>query len=388
MLGFLYVGKEGAPKAPGCKLRSGAAGRLQGEGTQSSTPSRGRCTGFFSEKPEQLSERKARIRKGGQCGEFFSGSIMVFVGIDVSKARLDVHVRPSGEEWFVGNDDAGYAELVGKLATIRPQLVVLEATGGYQSAAVAELSLNQIEVAVVNPRQVRDFAKATGRLAKTDSIDAAALAHFAEAIRPEPRPLLDADMLELQALVTRRRQLIDMRTADVNRLDTCHVQRVRRDLEKTIAWLTRRIGQVDDDIDKMIRNTPVWRDREDLLVSVTGVGSTTARTLITQLPELGSLNRREIAALVGLAPFNNDSGKRRGVRSIRGGRAEVRSVLYMATVTAVRFNPQIRGMYLRLLEAGKLKKVALIACARKLLTILNAMMRTQTPWRLDVAKEA
>lgn len=219
----------------------------------------------------------------------------MFVGIDVSKARLDVHLRPSGEEWSVSNDEQGHAELVSKLIGGGPQLVVVEATGGYQATIVAELSVRDIQVAVVNPRQVRDFAKATGRLAKTDSIDAAALAHFAEAIRPEPRPLLDAHTQELQALVTRRRQLIDMRTGEMNRLETCRVERVRKDIQKTIAWLTRRIGQVDDDTDKMIRNTPLWREREDLLSTVGGVGKTTARTLLTQLPELGQLNRREIA---------------------------------------------------------------------------------------------
>lgn len=307
----------------------------------------------------------------------------MFVGIDVSKHQLDVHVRPTGEEWSVSNDEAGHAGLVQKLVELSPELVVLEATGGYQAAVVAELGIRKLQVAVVNPRQVRDFAKATGRLAKTDSIDAAALAHFAEAIRPEPRPLPDEHMLELQALVVRRRQLIDMRTAEMNRLETSRVQRIRRDIAKTIAWLDKRIGKVDEDIDTKIRNTPMWRDREDLLASATGVGSTTARTLLTQLPELGRLNRREIAALVGLAPFNNDSGKRRGVRSIRGGRPEVRSVLYMATVSAVRFNPQIRAMYARLVDAGKLKKVALIACARKLLTVLNAMARTNTKWIID-----
>lgn len=319
--------------------------------------------------------------------ETFPSEGNVFVGIDVSKQQLDVHVRPTGEEWSVPNDEEGHAQLVEKLAALKPTLVVLEATGGYQAAVVAEMGIRQLRVAVVNPRQVRDFAKATGRLAKTDAIDAAALAHFAEAIRPEARPLADQHMLELQALVVRRRQLIDMRTAEKNRLDTARSQRVRKDIQKTIDWLSRRIGQVDEDIDKMIRNTPMWREREDLLSSVTGIGPTTARTLLTQLPELGRLNRREIAALVGLAPFNNDSGQRRGVRSIRGGRPEVRSVLYMATVAAVRFNPQIQTTYLRLLAAGKLKKVALIACARKLLTILNAMVRTNSRWRtLDALK--
>ena len=312
----------------------------------------------------------------------------MFVGIDVSKHRLDVHVRPTGEEWSVDNDAKGHAELAGKVRALAPTLVVLEATGGYQAAVVAELGSIGLAVAVVNPRQVRDFAKATGRLAKTDAIDAAVLAHFAESIRPEPRPMPDELTLELQALVTRRRQLIDMRTAESNRLETCHVQQIRRNIQKVINMLTKQIGNVDEDIDKTIRSSPLWREREDLLSSAIGVGTTTARTLLTQLPELGRLNRREIAALVGLAPFNNDSGKRQGHRSIRGGRADVRAVLYMATVSATRFNPQLRAFYTRLVAAGKAKKVALIACARKLLTILNAMMRTKAHWSLDAAKPA
>jgi transposase len=278
--------------------------------------------------------------------------------------------------------------LVEKLVALGPTLVVIEATGGYQAAIAAELAASKVAVAVVNPRQVRDFAKATGALAKTDAIDAAVLAHFAESIRPEPRPIPDELTLELQALVTRRRQLIDMRTAEKNRLDTCRVEPVRRNIQKMISTLNKQIADVDNDIDTTMRNSPLWRAREDLLSTVMGVGSTTARTMLTQLPELGRLNRREIAALVGVAPFNNDSGRRQGQRSIRGGRAEVRAVLYMATVTAARCNPQIRSVYLRLLKAGKAKKLALIACARKLLTILNAMMRTNQPWRLDAAKAA
>lgn len=309
----------------------------------------------------------------------------MFIGIDVSKQRLDIHARPSGEEWSVTNDAKGHAELVRKLTSLSPTLVVLEATGGYQAAVAAELGAASLAVAVVNPRQVRDFAKATGRLAKTDAIDAAALAHFAESIRPEPRPMPDELTLELQALVTRRRQLIDMRTAESNRLETCRVMPVRRNIQKMINMLTKQIGKVDDDIDTTIKGSPLWREREDLLSSTIGVGTTTARTLLTQLPELGSLNRREIAALVGVAPFNDDSGKRSGVRRIRGGRGEVRSVLYMATIAAVRHNPQLQRMYQRLLTRGKLKKVALIACARKLVTILNAMMKTNTPWKLDAA---
>lgn len=312
----------------------------------------------------------------------------MFVGIDVSKQRLDVHVRPSGEQWSVDNDSKGHARLVEKLAALTPTLVVLEASGGYQAAAAAELAANKLAVAIVNPRQVRDFAKATGRLAKTDVLDAAVLAHFAEAVRPEPRAMPDEMTVALHALVTRRRQLIDMRTAESNRLETCHVEQVRRNIKKMIRTLDKQIDNVDDDLDTTIRNSPVWRERENLLSTVIGVGSTTARTLLTHLPELGRLNRRSIAALVGLAPFNDDSGQRFGKRSIRGGRAEVRSVLYMATVTAIRWNPQIQPVYQRLLAAGKKPKVALIACARKLLTILNAMMRTNQSWRLDAAKAA
>jgi transposase len=312
----------------------------------------------------------------------------MFVGIDVSKLRLDVHVRPSNERWAVDNDAKGHARLVEKLASLNPTLVVLEATGGYQCAVAGELGANKVAVAVVNPRQVRDFAKATGTLAKTDTIDAAVLSHFAESVRPELRPMPDALTVELQALVTRRRQLIDMRTAETNRLETCATPQVRRNIEKMIRVLTKQIGTVEDDLDTTIRNSPLWRAKEDLLSSVTGVGTTTARTLLAHLPELGQLNRRKIAALVGLAPFNNDSGQRRGQRSIRGGRTEVRAVLYMATVSAARFNATIRSFYRRLLAAGKAPKVALIACARKLLTILNAMLRTNQPWRLDAPKAA
>lgn len=306
---------------------------------------------------------------------------MTFVGIDVSKTRLDVHVRPAGQQWSTENNEAGHQELVRKLQALTPTLVVLEATGGYQNQVVAELASANVNVAVVNPRQVRDFAKGTGRLAKTDTIDAAVLAHFAETVRPTPQPMPDAQTLELQALMTRRRQLIEMRTGEMNRLETARVERVRRDINKTISWLTRRIGEVDNDIDKTIRKSAVWREREDLLSSVTGIGKTVARTLLVELPELGTLNRREIAALVGLAPYNHDSGKRQGKRAIRGGRTEARSMLYMATISAVRFNAQIRVMYQRLLSVGKLKKVALVACARKLVTILNAMVRDKAAWR-------
>jgi transposase len=246
----------------------------------------------------------------------------------------------------------------------------------------------KVAVAVVNPRQVRDFAKATGRLAKTDAIDASVLSHFAESVRPEPREIPDEITLEIQALITRRRQLIDMRTAEKNRLAMPSAKRVRESIERVILVLSQQINDVDNELDDTMRRSPVWRAKEDLLASVCGVGPTTRRTLLGHLPELGRLNRREIAALVGVAPFNNDSGDSHGKRRIRGGRADVRGVLYMATLSAARHNPAIRAFRERLLAAGKAPKVALIACARKLLTILNAMMRENQHWRLDAPKAA
>lgn len=305
---------------------------------------------------------------------------MVFVGIDVSKQRLDVYVRPMGEVWSCTNDDDGHQALAVRLIAHAPTVVVLEATGGYQAAVAAALALVGLPVAVVNPRQVRDFARATGKLAKTDAIDAAVLANFGEAIKPEPRPLADEETLELQGLMTRRRQLIDMRTAEENRLQGSRVAKVRLDIEETLAWLKKRVRDVEDEIDTTIRKSPVWREKEDLLRSFKGIGPTSARTMLVALPELGKLNRREIAALAGLAPFNQDSGTFRGKRRIRGGRPEVRTILYMASLSAARFNAPIRAFYKRLVDAGKPKRVALIACARKILTILNAMVRSSTPW--------
>ena len=306
----------------------------------------------------------------------------MFVGIDVSKTQLDVHVLPAGEAWSVSNDDAGHVELADRLIKLAPERVLLEASGGYQAAAVTALSLRKLPVVVVNPRQVRDFARATGQLAKTDALDARVLAQFAAVIKTEVRPLRADDELELHALVNRRRQLIDMRTAETNRLETCRVTRVRASISESVAWLTKRIKEVDKDLDDQIRKSPAWREHETLLVSVPGIGRVIARTLMTALPELGTLDRREIAALVGLAPFNHDSGAMRGKRSIRGGRADVRGTMFMAALTAIRFNPTVRVFYERLRSTGKEKKVAIIACARKMLVILNAMVRTKTPWQL------
>jgi transposase len=308
----------------------------------------------------------------------------VFVGIDVSKATLDVAVRPSGKRWVESNDEAGIGHLTAELQQLQPTIIVLEATGGLQGPAAAALALAQLPVAVVNPRQVRDFAKATGRLAKTDALDAAVLAHFGEAVRPEPRPLRDEQTLALNALLVRRRQLVEMLTAETNRLGTAPGS-VQKDIRQHISWLRRRLRDVDTDIGNAIRNSPVWREKEQLLRSLPGIGRVTATTLLAQLPELGHLSRRQIALLVGVAPLNRDSGTWRGKRSIWGGRAHVRSALYMATLSAVKWNPSLRALYARLLAAGKLKKVALIACLRKLLVTSNAILRDRTTWNPNFA---
>jgi len=304
----------------------------------------------------------------------------MFIGIDVSKDRLDIHVRPSGDAFGVMHDAEGITALVERFRDLRPELIVLEATGGLQTRVAATLAAAGLPTAVVNPRQVRDFARAVGRLAKTDALDAEAIAHFAEAIKPEPRPLSDEENQVLQALVARRRQLVDMRTAEKNRRQQVRGAQLIKRLDDHLEWLAQAIAEIDQDIDDHIKRSPVWRAKEDLLTSVPGVGNTTARALIADLPELGTLCRRRIAALVGLAPFNRDSGRMRGKRSISGGRSSVRSSLYMATMTAVRWNPTIRTTYQRLIAAGKLKMTAMVACMRKLLVILNAIMRDRTVW--------
>lgn len=304
----------------------------------------------------------------------------VWIGIDVAKAHLDVAVRPSGEQWQVPNDAAGHAALVARVQALGPTLVVLEATGGHEAAVATALLVAALPVAVVNPRQVRDFAKATGRLAKTDALDAQVLAHFADAVRPPPRAVPDACVQELSALLTRRRQLVDMRTAEHNRLGTAP-RRIRTQLQAHIRWLDARLADVDHDLDQALRASPAWRAQEQLLRSVPGVGPVLSRTLLAHLPELGTLDRKQIAALVGVAPLNRDSGTRRGKRAIWGGRAQVRAVLYMGALVAARHNPSIRPFYARLTAAGKPPKVALTACMHKLLLILNAMVRSQTAWR-------
>jgi len=304
----------------------------------------------------------------------------VYVGIDVAKAELVMAIRPSGERWTAANDEAGIQRLLTRLREDAPALVVLEATGGYERAAVAALAAARLPLVVANPRQVRDFARATGQLAKTDQIDADTLARFAERVRPEPRALPDASAQALDALLTRRRQILGMVGAERNRLEHA-VPAVRRGIVQHIRWLERQLRDVDDDVDRTIQVSPIWRAKENLLRSVPGVGPVVSRTLIGDLPELGTMPRKQIAALVGVAPLARDSGTLRGKRLVWGGRAPVRAALYMAALVATRRNPVIREFYQRLLAAGKPKKVALTACMRKLLTILNAMLRANTVWR-------
>lgn len=302
-----------------------------------------------------------------------------FVGIDVAKASLEVAVRPGGERWSVANDEREMPNLVDSLRRIGPTLVVVEATGGLQTLVVAELSSAGLPVAVVNPRQARDFAKATGRLAKTDPIDAEVLAHFAEAIRPEVREPKDEETQLLTALMSRRRQIVDMLTAEKNRLSVAP-KGVRKEIQKHIEWLEARVKLMNVQISDAIKQSPVWREKDRILRSTPGVGPVLSVSLLAGVPELGKLNRQKLAALVGVAPLNRDSGLFKGTRKVWGGRAQVRAVLYMAAVSASRANPAIRDFYQRLVAAGKKPKVALTACMRKLLCILNAMVKNGTRW--------
>ncbi len=310
-----------------------------------------------------------------------------YVGIDVAKAQLDIAVHPSGEVWQVSHDTQGITDLLAQLAELAPKLVVLEATGGLEMSLVGELACAELPVVVVNPRQVRDFAKALGKLAKTDTLDAQVLAHFGEATKPALRPLPDASAQELQALLARRRQVVEMLTAEKNRLGTA-VDRVRPQLQEHIEWLQQQLEHLNHDLGTLIRSSPVWRAKEQLLRSAPGVGPVLCTTLLADLPELGRLNRREIAALVGVAPFNRDSGTLRGKRTVWGGRSQVRATLYMAALVASRYNPVIRSFYQRLCQAGKPKKVALTAPMESgLLIILNAMLKHNQPWNPDLAQQ-
>lgn len=309
----------------------------------------------------------------------------IFVGLDVSKDRLDVHVRPSDEQFEAVYDEPGVATLVSRLVHLRPTLIVLEATGGYESAVAAALAHAGLPVAVVNPRQVRQFALATGQLAKTDRLDARANARFAELVQPAARPLATEQAQALAELVARRRQLVEMLGAEQNRHRQARARGLPQRIRTHITWLTRAIEDLDEEIARLIRSSPVWRETENLLTSAPGIGDITAHALIADLPELGHLNRRRIAALVGLAPWNRDSGRWRGRRMIGGGRPAVRRALFMPTMVAIRHNPTIGAVYRRLTAAGRPKKVAVIAAMRKLLTILNAMLREHRPWQPDIA---
>lgn len=311
----------------------------------------------------------------------------VFVGIDVSKATLDLAVRPAGPGRVVPNSEDGIATLVAHLRAVKPVVIVLEATGGWERPLVRALVEAALPVVVVNPRHVRDFAKATGQLAKTDALDAQVLARFAEAVRPALRPVPEASTQELAALISRRRQVVEMLTAEKNRLGTAS-KRVRKRIQAHLTWLTMELARADHDLDQAIRNSPIWREQEELLQSVPGVGPVLSRTLLAELPELGTVNRKQIAALVGVAPLNRDSGTLRGKRTVWGGRALVRATLYMATWVATKCNPVIKRFYQRLRLAGKAPKVAVIACMRKLLTILNAMLKHRTPWHAAVLQRA
>ena len=305
----------------------------------------------------------------------------MFVGIDVAKDRLDVHVRPSGEAFSVARDGKGLDELVARLRKMDVALIVLEATGGFETMVAGALCAAGLPLAVVNPRQIRAFARAVGRLAKTDTLDAAVNAHFAEAVRPDPRPVPDEQTRSLGELITRRRQIVEMMTAERNRRERLTNRRMIKSVDRLLKALQRELSDLEADLDETIRGTPAWRETEDLLKSVPGIGDVIARTLIADLPELGTLDRKKIAALVGVAPFNRDSGTLRGKRTVWGGRANVRATLYMAALVASRHNPILRRFYQRLLKAGKPKKLALTAVMRKLLTILNAIVRDQTPWQ-------
>lgn len=308
-----------------------------------------------------------------------------FVGIDVSKSTLDVCIEPLGQTLHVAYDEAGARQVVSRLKELGPALIVMEATGGLEVRIATELSLKGLSVAVINPRQARDFAKATGQLAKTDQVDAAVLAAFAKAIRPQVRPLKDADTRALDDMVSRRRQLVDMRVQETLRLGTAASKPLEKSLSRHIVWLDKRIAEIDADLTKRLRGSDAWRTKDDLLRGIPGVGAVTTLTMLAKCPELGTLNRRQIAALTGVAPLANDSGKHRGKRFIWGGRADARAVLYMATVSAIRCNDTIRAFAERLKNAGKPPKVVIVACMRKLLTIMNSMLKNNAPWNSKIA---
>src|SRR5271168_1351622 len=334
----------------------------------------------LSERPNSRKGRSSPHLQGRVMDE--PRRVTTCVGIDVSKDRLDVHLRPSGEAFAVARDGKGLENLVERLAVFDVSLIVLEATGGFETTVAAALAGAGLPLAVVNPRQIRSFAKALGKLAKTDAIDAEVIALFADKIRPQVRPVATSNARALGELVARRRQVVEMIGMEANRRRHAAGKRLAKTIDRHLAFLEKELAAVDADIDTDIRASPAWREAEDLRSSVPGVGPVTARTLIAELPELGGLDRRKLAALVGVAPFNRDSGAWRGHRMIAGGRTSVRNVLYMAALSAIRHNPVVSATYHRLVNRGRPKKVAIIACLRQLLTILNAIARTKSRWKI------
>jgi transposase len=314
-------------------------------------------------------------------------TVCQFIGIDISKDHLDVHIRPDGRQQRFRYDSEGLAQLLEWISEVRPELIVMEATGGYEQRLVAVMASEQLPVAVVNAKRVRDFAKATGQLAKTDRLDAAVLSDFAEKLRPRVSALPDESREQLKALLARRRQLIDMITAENNR-QVLAPKAIQREIRAHIDWLKKRLKKVDDDLSRSIQSSPIWKAKDDILQSMPGIGPTTSSTMLAALPELGTLNRRAIAALVGVAPMNRDSGRWHGRRAIAGGRTPVRQALFMCTLVAVKHNPVIHAFYQRLLASGKPKMVAITACMRRLLTILNAMLKTNSVWSPHNAETA
>lgn len=308
-----------------------------------------------------------------------------FVGIDIAKTTLDIYIEPLDEKWHVSHDDEGIGRILERFGQVSPTLIVMEATGGLEVRLAGELASRGLPVAVINPRQARDFAKASGQLAKTDRVDARVLAAFARAMRPPVRPLKSAEVRELDELLTRRRQLIDMRVQESLRMGTTEFSSQRKSIASHIAWLDKCIGKLDNDLGKRLRDSPVWCAKDELLRSIPGIGPVSSLTMLAKCPELGTLNRRQIAALTGVAPLANDSGKHRGRRRIWGGRADVRAVLYMAALAAIRSNEAIKTFAQRLRQAGKPPKVVIVACMRKLLTIMNAVIKNNAPWNPKIA---